>query len=216
MSEPTAAPEAAPPPHGYDALAPLVEDRSGRRWWWIVGGVVVLVAAAVVGAFVVFGGDDAPPKPVALPEAFGAYARSHDATAIQIENGIASAIKQRKNGGRLMKSAAVGAYVRKGGTTVAVVVFVVPSSVGSGNAEDVTRELLGSSDHNVGYEPSGPHGGTSRCINATVTGRSLPACSWRDGDTTGVLLSFDGLYGGTVPTPHQLSAVSLAFRDAVD
>lgn len=204
---------------GYGALPPLIDEdpkRRRRRWLLIGAAAVVVVLVVVLGAVAVFGGDDGPPKPVALPETFGGYVRSHDATATRIENGVDTAIRARKDGARVMKSAAVGAYARRGSDTVAVVVFVVPSSIGSGSAEDVTRELLGSSDHNAGYEPSGPHGGTSRCINAAVSGQSVPACSWRDGKTTGVLFSFAALFTGSGPTPHQLSAVSLAFRDAVD
>jgi len=205
------------PGPGYGALPPLIEDRSGRRrTWWIVGAVVVLAAAAALGAVLVFGGDDAPPKPIALPSSFSSYALRHDSTAQQLEAGIRTSIKDRKKGAQLLKSVAIGAYARSGASVTDVVVVVWPSSVGAANADDLTRSMLGLSDPNAGYEQIGVHGGSSRCVNTTISGQDVPVCAWRDDHTFGLLVSIGTALGTSHRTPHQLNAVALAFRDVVD
>jgi len=216
MSEPYAAPEPEPG-RGYGALPPLVEDRSGRRRrWWIAGLAVALVAAATVAAFLIFGGDDPPPKPIALPDSFTGYAVQHDATAQQLSASIRTSIEQRKNAAQLLKSAAIGTYGRTGASGPDVVVVVWPSSVGGANADELTRSMLNLTDPNAGYEQIGPHGGSSRCVSTAVSGRAVPVCAWRDDHTFGLVVSIGTLLGSSHRTPHELNAVVLAFRDAVD
>jgi len=209
-------PPAPQPAQGYGALPPLVEDRSGRRKWWIAGAVAVLAAAAALGAIVVFGGDDAPPKPIALPAAFSAYAIRHDSAAQQLEAGIRTSIKERRKGEQLLKSAAIGAYGRTGGNAADVVVVVWPSSVGAADADELTRAMLSLTDTNTGSEQVGPHGGSSRCVSTTISGQGVPVCAWRDDHTFGLVVSIGTVLGTSHRTPHQLNAVTLAFRDAVD
>lgn len=209
-------PYGAAPPYGWPAPPPPPPSHQGRNV--IIVSVASVLLAALVIAYFVLTNQDSSPDRLAVPESFGGYVRSHDATANQVE----SLVREMASAGggpmqQVFDAATVAVYEDESDVSSKLVVFALRTSVlpsNSGSPTTFGQSLLTFMGPNVHEVAAGPHRGHEQCGRTAMGVVAETACSWSDRATSGLVLSVSTANHPLVRT--QLSQLVWSLRDEID